>query len=319
MKIIISLILFISLLFVTSCDESFSPYGKFEQKYSLNCIVQADTNLQIATVFKSYPLNSNTTVQNKNNSFVHNAFIRIWQGNDHVVILKDTTENSDTSNGGLLKNYYFTKKLHPKANDSLEIDVILPNGIRLKSKTKVPAKVLTDYDITTKLIPPKNGNVVTFAWKSLDPGEVYIPTLRLFYQKNVGGQLISKKTVIPWKYIQRNGKEVGINKPPSSVPLVNFSMDNVEKVLKSISKGDNHKENYLIMSLVLELKVLDRNLSNYYYTTGRLFNDYTVKLDVQDLTNIHGGFGIFGSLNKQEIAILFDEAYLTIFGYRSAF
>jgi len=314
------LILFlISLLILESCDETFSPYGKFEQKYSLNCIVRADTNFQVTTLFQSYSSNDNTPSQNRSASFVHNAFIRLWRGNDDIYVLKDSTiKESDTLHTSTPINFYYAKNFVPHQNDNLEIEVLLPNGNRLRSKTKVPDLVIKDLVKTSASIPPISGNMVTFAWRSSEADEIFVPTLFLIYRQKVGERLIQKKVQIPWKYVNENGEEVGINRPPTRNQLVQYSMENIERVLKSISEGDNNKNNYFILSALLEIKIFDRNLSAYYLSTGRITDIYSVSLDSQDYSNINGGFGVFGSILEQKMAILFDNDYLAKFGYQNA-
>ncbi len=316
------LFLFSTAFFITeSCEESFTPYGKFATKYSLNFIVRSDTSLQVATVFKSYPLNNNSNVENRNKSFVHNAFIRLWNGKDVVYFLRDSTM-VDTSSGMTL-SYYYTNEYKPQPGDNLQVEALLPDGNRLKSSTKLPGKITTDSRRSSGIIPSKNGKTVTFAWKPdlntnpFEENQVFIPTLYLVYKQKIGQNEVLKKINIPWKYQVKNGSEVGINKPPNVTPQINYSMKNFAKVLKSISKGDKNKENYTILSAVLYIKVLDKNLSEYYLSSKRIFDNFSIRLDVQDFSNITNGFGIFGSVIEQKIALVFDKTYISTFGYQS--
>ena len=316
-KIILSIVFLILLMVLDSCDEPFSPYGKFETKYSLNCIVMPDTNLQIATLFQSYPINEKTP---RSTSFIHNAFIRLWRGKDEVAILKDSTIiNIDSLGNSVPIDVYYTNNFRPQPNDVLEIALLLPDGNRLKSKTRVPRFVAPDVDRSSDIIPSGGGDVVTFAWMPNEDNQIFIPTLKLVYKQNIGGTKITKNIRIPWEYSTINGKEVGIDSPPSRIPRVQYSMANIEKVLHLISKGYTKKSNFYIISAILELKILDENLSTYYLTTSRLFDNYSIILDTQDFSNITGGFGVFGSFIVQKMGIKFSSVYLARFGYSNYF
>ena len=85
-------------------------------------------------------------------------------------------------------------------------------------------------------------------------------------------------------------------------------------ILNTISEGKN-KNNFVILSAILEIKVFDKNLSAYYLSVGRLVDDYSIRLDSREFSNIQGGFGIFGSYYNQKMAIVFDDEYLKILGY----
>ncbi len=311
-KITLFIVFLIALLILDSCDETFSPYGKFKTNYSLNCIVMPDTNVQIATVFQSYPINEKTP---RSASFIHNVFVRVWRGTDEVTILRDSTINRiDTLGNSVPVSVYYTDNFQPQPNDILEIEALLPDGNRLKSKTKVPNFVIRDVNRSSAIIQSGQGDI-TFAWLSNEENQIVIPTLKLVYKQNVGGTKILKSVKIPWEYSTINGKEVGIDSPPTRILSVQYSMANIAKVLSSISDGDTRKNNYYILAAILELKILDKNLSTYYLVTSRLFDNYSIILDTQDFSNITGGFGIFGSFIVQKMSIKFSSVYLSRFGY----
>lgn len=312
-KSLFIILIFILFLLLQSCEDNFNPYGQFEKKYSLNCIIRGDTSLQVITVFESSSPNENMLEPNINEHFVNDAFIRLWSGNDEIYYLRDTAVTNSSSNE--INKFYYTNILKPKNNAQLEIDALLPDGNRLKSKTIIPNKVKPDVERTTDIISSDIGDIVTFAWLSDNVYQIYIPTLSLYYKEKTQNGIKIKTINIPWKYQNENGKEVAIDKPPSKSQQVEYSLKNIEKVLIQLGKNVN-KENITILSIILELKIFDKNLSTYYLSSGRLFNDYSVRLDEKDFSNISGGYGIFGSFIVQQMAILFSDEYLITLGYK---
>ncbi len=295
--------LFISGIFIQSgCDETFSPYGEYQKKYYLNCIVRADTNIQITTLYQSYSPNNKSAVENRTATFIHNSAIRLWREDDDIYFFKDSTSN-DT-------NYYFSKGLIPQPGDNLEIEVILPDGNRLRAKTNAPEKVKRDRKKTSEIIPVPEQDYITFAWQPNVVGQVFVPNFYIYYKETINGSEVTKKAIVPWRYV--NGK--GINRPPLKDSEINFSLINIEKVLKQIGEGKNRSK-IEILSAILELRVFDKNLSAYYLSVKRITNDFTVRLDSREFSNIQGGFGIFGSFIDQKIGILFNNEYLTKFDF----
>jgi len=308
-KFVLFFILLIFMFSQLGCDETFSPYGEYQKRYYLNCIVRADTNLQVTTLYQSYSPGNIDNIEKRNTSFIHNSSIRLWRGNDDIYFFTDTT-------GGNV-NFYYSKGLYTHPGDSLEIEAILPDGNRLKSKTKVPEIVKRDANLMSEIVPPENSEQVTFAWIPNEESQVFVPTLYIYY-KELNDSLVTKKKVVPWKYIKENGKEKGINRPPLKNPIINYDLKNIERILLEIAK-DKNVANIKILSLILELRVFDKNLSAYYLSVGRLFGNYSVRLDSKEFSNVTGGYGIFGSFADQKLALLFDAEYLTRFSLHDNF
>jgi hypothetical protein len=308
-------LIFIIVLFsaLQSCEDNFNPYGEYEKKYSLNCIIRGDTSLQIVTVFESFSPNENISEQNINNYFVNNASIRLWSGTEEIYYLRDTVVS--VTDSIKINKFYYANILKPTKNAVLEIDALMPDGIRLKSTTVIPNQVVKDTSRTTKIISSQTTDKITFVWFPNSRDQMYSTDLSIYYYDLTGGHSVLKKIQIPWNYLNENGKEVPINMPPSKTPLIEYSMKNIEQTLKSIGENVN-KENITILSAILELKVFDENLSTYYISSGRLFDNYSIRLDTKDFSNISGGYGIFGSFIVQKMPILFSNEYLSIFGYK---
>src|SRR3989339_1696422 len=122
----------IILLFIifVSCEENFEPFGNLNNKYALNCIIRGDTTFQVATLTRTYGNDNYNPYSNTVDPNVKGALIRVWNG-DSVVIFRDTTFNrQDDSKYQTSYNAYYTNKFQLVGN-KLEIEAILPNGMRL--------------------------------------------------------------------------------------------------------------------------------------------------------------------------------------------
>ena len=283
------------------CDESFSPYGEYQKRYYLNCIVRADTNLQITTLFQSYAPNNRSSSENRNESYIHNSSIRLWRGNDEIYFFADSSIGDS--------NFYYSKVMKPKPGDSLELEAILPDGNRLRAKTKVPEYIQKDLNKLSEIVDGEN---VTFAWIPNEESQVFAPILYIYYKNEITGK-VSKK-VVPWEYIKENGKSKGIHRPPLRTPNIQYNIKNIELSLTSIAKNNDTRFTE-ILGLILELRVFDKNLSAYYLSVGRITGNYSIRLDSKEFSNIEGGYGIFGSFSDQKISILFDADYLSRFNF----
>ena len=92
-------------------------------------------------------------------------------------------------------------------------------------------------------------------------------------------------------------------------------MDTIDRLMKSISEGDDDKQNYTILTMILDVHVYDINLSNYFVTTSQVLDDFSVQLDEVEFSNVEGGLGIFGSFITKKYVLKFDREYVGSFGY----
>ena len=82
-----------------------------------------------------------------------------------------------------------------------------------------------------------------------------------------------------------------------------------------ISQGDPNKKDYKIYGAVFTLMIFDENISNYYSTTNGFLDDFTIRIDEKDYSNIQGGLGIFGTYRTQSTGAVFTHNYIKSFGY----
>ena len=174
----------VSVVLFSSCKDSLDPIGDYQQRYVLNCIVRGDSTFQTATLTSSYTVSDNNPYSYTDDPAVKNAVIRIWDGNDIVTFLRDTTT---TEPEGSLYNrpytVYYTDNFKPQENSTLSIEAILPNGIKLESSALVPAKITPDIENSSGQIPPKEGNKVFFQWNSSQKNPIFIVFLKIYYYR----------------------------------------------------------------------------------------------------------------------------------------
>jgi hypothetical protein len=322
MKKVISLTFIITAVFLNySCEENFSPKGDFQQKYILSCVIRSDTTLQTATISRSYNVNGYDPYTNKEDPFLKNAFIRIWAG-DNVYFMKDSSiQRTDTSRYKGPLHFFYLDNFEPGSAASLEIEAILPDGKTLRANTSLPEPVNWNYtnidttDTNAFRIPSLSHDYFSYAWFQGSTLGWYLPRLILVYAKIVSGTEERHEVLVPEKY-EDNGNGIGPVYPsPTKNTIASFQNSALDSVFRQISAGDPVKSHYKIYGLVLELLVFDDNLSKYYSVTNGFLDDYTIRLDEIDYTNVEGGLGIFGSYVKQKRGSKIATEYINSFGY----
>lgn len=309
-------IIFLIFIIFISCDDGFSPKAPYEERYSLNSIIRGDSSFQVATAYKSYDVSNIDPFENKEDSFIDGALIRLWRGNDELFIFRDSTmDRTDISRYKSDIKYYYINDFVPNEGDILEIEALLPNGRRLSSNTLVPTEVLRNEDRSDTSVTLLSKGYLRTTWKIKNPDQYYLPKLFINYIEKENGFNIMKKKIIPWKKIKIDNSTEYIYPSLSRDYLIDYDIDIINEAMEDISKNDPDKKKYTIISMRLELSIFDKNLSTYYFTVGLEDNSFAIGLDEGDYSNIENGFGIFGSLITQEFKIFLSKNYVDSFGY----
>lgn len=299
-----------------SCEEDFNPKGEVTDKYILNCIIRGDTTVQTAFLSKNYAVDGYDPLTNKADPSVRNAVIKVWEGDSVYIFKEGTFTRSDSSRYGST-GYCYNTKYSPNVNKTIEIEAVLPNGKKLKGSSKVPSKIFINYSLTDTLCPPAGKNNVFTAWISDETSVMFLPLFKIIYFKNVNGTDVRYEKPIPIGYKNKDGKDIAIY--PKGIFNLSYAydMEAINRAMREISEGDPNKDRYKILSLMVEITVLDRNLSAFY-SAGHLQSDgYSITVDQADFTNITGGLGIFGSYIKRVTSIRISRDYIMSFGYKS--
>jgi len=294
-----------------SCEENFSPFDEYQERYSFNCILRGDTSLQVATVARTYTTGGFDPYQNTEDPFITGADVRVWY-RDSVYRFYDTSiVKLDTSRYKSSMNVYLNRRFKVEPDEPIEVEVMLPNGRRLKSSTKTAGRVSFLDSSTTTIWGTVDINIL---WTGPSVGSNYfLPKFSIIYYKKEGNQDIRHEKEVPLRY--ENNQPVPFT--TSKMPLISISINTINRALKEIAEGDSDKASYSI-SLHPEFAVaaFDDALSKYYSTSTQSFSSLTVTLDEKDYSNIQGGYGIFGSFTSTEYQQLkFARELITSFGY----
>lgn len=314
-SIIISL-LFVICFLAISCEENVDPAAEFREQYALNCVIRGDSTFQIARLFKSYPLSS---LENGTDLFLTGAEIRLWDDpryNDKVYFFRDTLiERHDTASYKTSIRAYYLDGFKPRAEQFIEIEAILSDGKRLYSSTKTPSHL--EFEIDYFIPPSEPGKqYIAFEWIFTEGERIVEPQLTLYYTKrddNGIEHLVTKS--LPAALSDEHGFIEEVYPKPTFEDHVYFNLDAVGKAVENISKDDPQKSNYRILYAEASFLVYDKNLSSYYASSQNLLDDYTIRIDDIDFSNIEGGKGLFGSFIRQDFRIQFRTNYITSFGY----
>ena len=325
-KIFFSYLIIVCLITTLSCDENLSPKGELQQKYSVNLILRGDTTFQSAYLSRLYDVEGFDPNTLSEDPAVTGAGISIkYSDIGTSFYFRDTLDNNNLNpRYNSPSKYSYLKSFRPAYNSEIELNVALPGGQKLTSKTRVPAKINFDEAKTTNLIyiPPLvvynyDSVYLHVYWKNENPylfkaKKIYFN----YYHKDEAGNKTFFVKQIPITSRQEGNLSVVDYNEISLKDELHIERKLVEQALREISNGDNKKALYYVGPIQIEILLFDENLSIYYIL--KLYFDYgfTIRNFPSDMTNIEGGLGFFASYSQTKRVIKFDDNYLLKkFGY----
>jgi len=316
MKTIKLLLIVFSCLIFISCEEDFNPYGDYFERYAFTCILKSDQKNQTATLFRSYRPDGYDPLTYTEDPSVVGADIRVWY-NDTVFVFRDTSiARIDTSRYKTPFRFYYNDKFSVGIRKPIELEILLPNGKRLRSSSVTPGQIVYN-DQSDVLIPVGGKSIFQFMWNTLDDGTFFAPRMAIRYKQNINGEIVDKIKDVPYKYVNQGGNQVPVYPPPSASATIVYDLAAITKTLEELSAGDPNKQNFSVYQKIsFSVVAFDIPTSRYVSSTGGSIDDLTVSVDVSDYTNIEGGFGLFGSYSKRDYTRLrFMQDYIESFGY----
>ena len=329
-KLILFSILVVALISI-SCEDSLSPKTPFNEEYALFCIVSADTSIQTASISHSYQVEGYNGSENKTDPALQGARVKITV-NDNTIYYFSETEATrlDTSRYKTSFKYYSLANYRPVDNDRVEIQAVLSNGKVLKSSSMVPPKSNLYFSTSTMVYDPydpsstgEGSRGIKFGWNFLNSQYVstinyFAPRLELVYH-TTDNPTKKMRIRVPYHYFNKGDYWVPVYPKVSTATEVIFFGESVERSLNLISEGDANKSRYVIEEAQFTLLFMDRNVAAYIASESTFNDEFSMRIDAADFTNIQGGLGMFGVYTSKKVALRISKYYIKTFGYQTSY
>ncbi len=291
-------------MFSLSCEENISYLGDFAPKYSLNCILRADKEIQYATIKKSYAAGEDNQDTN-----IQNAIIRLILP-DTTFQFKDSIISEVPTNASSVRSFYYLDNYMLTKDTQIGIEALLPDGTILSSETHSAdyyAIRLQTEEYSPTVIPSENfGEVYYYKWNSYGNDEPLLcgPSFYISYYISGYEDDIYFKEVTGRCVPQINRYEVPV--------------EFIHETMQDISIGIDDKSSINIVGACFEIKVFDAALGIYANSIRTFEDEFSVRLSEPNISNINGGLGIFGTYISEKFDIVIRSDYIASFGYTSS-
>ena len=321
------LILLISAI-VISCEDSVDPKAEFREEYVLNCIINLDTNYQVATISRTFDVSGYDPYTNTIDPFISDAVVKIYYDN-LVYTMKDTSmPRQDTSRYKTPMHFYYLNNFKPNTSRPIEVEAELSNGSVLTGNAQVYSLsgLYLSSSIAGTTIDPSlitnEVNFLEFVWgdyysKPLKADVNYSPELVILYSYESNG-IIEKLEKKVARIIVHGDRDAYPIYPEANTKdnSMTFSYEAFEKAMTELSDGDPHKENYKIEGVLFRLLIMDKNLAAYYSAQKTFLDEFSVRVNQPDFSNVQSGLGLVGSYSIKKMKFKIKSDYILSFGYK---
>lgn len=302
------------LIICFSCEENFSPRTEFKERYVINCIIRGDTAFQSATVSRSYNVEGYDPYTNNASPFLKVKDIRLWS-NNIVYVFKDSLSYDANPRYKEPIPFYYLNNFKPTRGHGMMLRVVVDDYRIYWAYTWLPDSVKWDSYNSDLSIADDNKEVWKYFWSYSVYGTWFLPKLYIVYSHVNDEPGVRRVQEVYKDFIIIDNTSVPQPFNPIKTPVLSVKKRNIDSAMVNISRDDPNKKHYIIHAAFLDLLIFDEHLSKYFSSSRGYLDDYTIRVDESDYTNIEGGYGIFGSYLKQSKQIRIQTEYVEKFGY----
>lgn len=324
MKKIISIMLIASLSALISCDENVNPKAASEDKYVFYCIINSDTTFQTAYLSRTYNTQGVNPMENKTNPAITSARVVVSYKDKEYLFADSSVDRTDTSRYKDNFHFYYNNKLKILSTNirdvpnSCSVKVTFPRMTLISKIETIPTGDFFFNQYSYDFPGPEN---YEFSWNFFSSDNsirkyYFLPVLEINYSKVENGVPVRKKARIPNRTYYLNNTKMPVYPKISNSPGVNYNKQYIIDAFNNISAGDANKKNYIIHNLEFSVIIMEKNLAAYYASSSTFNDEFSMRIDAADYSNIRGGYGIFGLYATKKKYISLFQSYLINLGYR---
>jgi hypothetical protein len=311
-----ALVLFAVSITFFACNEDVNLKADFKEDYAVYCIINLDSSYQTAIVTRSYEADGFDALSNKTDPSIDNAQIKLTSKSNEFSFLDTSITRTNNFRYDSPQKFYYLNNFQKGNANYLNLAVLLPNGKKLTSGMNIPNYSLYIYKNTFTIPFDSDSTGITIKWNlnNASEGFSFLPRILIYYYNKNDILQILHVLEIPIGYVVQNNLEVPISPKIINENYIRYSKDIVNKAIIKIAEGEE-RGNLIISHAIFEINVLEENLVRYYSSLNTYKNSYSIKVYEPIITNIEGGYGVFGAFFRKEIPITLDKEFFTFLGF----
>lgn len=308
-KLALNLVSIVATIIAAGCSDSFQPKGAYEQKLVIYSVLSNRSDSLFLRVYSSYNPPGHNPFDNNTDTDLKGAWVTVT--NDSVsyslggIVIPRTDKSRYTTNiNGYLAQPFRYQDLKSytlvvtssEGNASAVVTTPGPGVVEANNGfvLKAPQKYTDDISAKVRLSPVTAG---------------YLLRLYVEFDVVVGSRTVHVRTEVP-KGIRSTPEASFVYDYPLLqkritdrilvFEIVYFSLNAYEAFL--VDQVANYGEIKLTRATFV-LTQVELNLYNYYNLANGFLDEFSIRSDLPDFSNISGGYGVFGAMRDDSVVV----------------
>jgi hypothetical protein len=297
-----------------ACESVFDPHGPYEERPVVYGILSRATDAQYVRVYTTY--NAPGAAQ-QSVDLAHEAVVTLF-GDGTSWVLRDTTiERQDQTRSTTPIEAKVLSPFVPSGGAEYRLSVQLPSGLTVEATAVVPASgflsVLNEYVLTQptvftddisvflQIAPTTRGFLVRFFIEiEIDATGGGRERKRVEVPQAIRYSSVTQQFEPHYPRLTRRTTPEGGRTPGRE--FFDFQNQAYRLMLRSVMEEHAHL-NPVLRRAVFVLIQSDANLYTYFNIVNGFQDEYSIRTDLPDFSNIQGGVGVFGAMTADTLFI----------------
>jgi hypothetical protein len=303
------LTLVLATVVAAGCNETFEPKGSYEQKLVVYSVLSNRADSLFVRVYSSYDPSGHNPLDNSVDSDLQGARVMVFNDSASYILAGVVIPRTDKSRYATNINGYLAQPFRFQDAKTYTL-VVTSSAGNASAKVTTPGPGLVEANNGFILKAPEKYTDNISAKVRLSPvTQGYLLRLYVEFDAVVGSRTIHVRAEVP-KAIRSSAEVSFVYDYPMLVrritdrivvyEIVYFNLDAYKAFL--LDQLTNYGE-IKLTSATYVLTQVESNLYKYYNLANGFLDEFSIRSDLPDFSNITGGFGVFGAMRDDSVVV----------------
>jgi hypothetical protein len=303
------LMLVLAALGAAGCNETFEPKGPYEQKLVVYSVLSNRADSLFVRVYSSYNPSGHNPLDNTVDTDVQGARVLVFNDSASYMLAGVVIPRTDKSRYATNINGYLAQPF-PYQGAKMYTLMVTSTAGNVSAKVTTPGPGLVEANNGFVLKAPEKYTDDISAKVRLSPvTQGYLLRLYVEFDAVVGSRTIHVRAEVP-KAIRSSAEVSFVYDYPILTrritdrivvyEVVYFALDAYKAFL--LDQVTNYGKIEL-RSATFVLTQVESNLYKYYNLANGFLDEFSIRSDLPDFSNITGGFGVFGAMRDDSVVV----------------
>jgi hypothetical protein len=300
------------LVLISGCENSFDPRGPYQKRLVVYSILSNSSDSQYVRVFTTYNPSGFDPAEVTADTYVRKATVTLTDDSTTYRLRDTSITRADKSRYTDDIGAYIAYPWHMRLGKSYSLSVASDQGNASATVSVPDAGLLIPNNPFVLKAPDRyNSEDVTVTIKVSPLTRGYVVRLYLDYLVRVGTDWVHKREEVPTSGLSGSGATAQYNYPKLTRRTSDVSQPYITVHFPiTVYTGFFTKivdqygtDGYKLLTATYILTQVEANLYKYYNLANGFQDEFSVRTDQPDYSNIQGGLGIFGAMTVDSIRV----------------